>query len=745
MEERIVVTGAQGFVGRHLSVELLDHLPRAELLGIGRSPDDRAHFGHWLHWGPTAVRAPLLPDAQVSLATHRYRYRQLDVRDTPGLVRLLAEFAPTCVVHLAAALRDEPLEALLASNVGSAASLLEALVGAGLETCRVVLGSTGGVYGAALPADLPLREELRGAPVDLYSLTKLASEDATRILAEQHGLRVVWARMFNLVGPGQEERHFFGRVASQLCAIRAGLRSPELELGELDHTRDFLDVRDTAAALWRLAQGGEPGRAYNVASGCETEIGDALALLLDTAGLADRVQVRSVGRRSNDVSRHVGDVTRLRALGFEPRFALSESARDVLDYYATAIAPACARPAVRRSAPSLTVSAATRTEYTVEVAEGLLERLPERLAAGFPARRLAVLTDTRVWELYGRRLLERLRAAGLAVEPVLVPEGERSKTPERYLDLVRQLHGTRFDRRALLVNLGGGLVTDVGGFVAATYMRGIDYVNVPTTLLAQHDSAIGGKVAVNAAWGTKNFLGAFHHPRAVFCDPRVLATLPRRDLAAGVAEAIKVALCGEPELWRLLEERPAAVQGRDPHVLGQLVRLAAARKAALLAPDPYEVDLRRVLNLGHTFGHALEAELDGGVLLHGEAVAFGIAVATAIGLGRGMCPRVDARRIFALLRAYELPPVVARARLLGALERLDDIRLVRANRLNFVIPVGVHGVRIAPEVGDDEFRRALDLLATAPGCGWVEDDDHGVSGARHRGQQAPRPRRQPAR
>src|SRR6266545_1045535 len=192
MEERIVVTGAQGFVGRHLSVELLDRLPRAELLGIGRSPDDRAHFGHWLHWGPTAVRAPLLPDAQVSLATHRYRYRQLDVRDTPGLVRLLAEFAPTCVVHLAAALRDEPL----------------------------------------------------GAPVDLYSLTKLASEDATRILAEQHGLRVVWARMFNLVGPGQEERHFFGRVASQLCAIRAGLRSPELELGELDHTRDFLDVRD---------------------------------------------------------------------------------------------------------------------------------------------------------------------------------------------------------------------------------------------------------------------------------------------------------------------------------------------------------------------------------------------------------------------------------------------------------------------------------------------------------------------
>jgi 3-dehydroquinate synthase len=622
-------------------------------------------------------------------------------------------------VHLAAALRDQPLEELLASNVGAAASLLDALVGAQREGCRVVLGSTGGVYGAAPPAALPLREELRGTPIDHYSLTKLAGEDATRILAERHGLRVVWARLFNLVGPGQEERHFFGRVAAQLAAIRAGLRPAELELGDLDCTRDFVDVRDAAEALWLLARHGEPGLAYNVASGRETKIADALALLLEVAGRragddareASDIAVRRTSGRPHDVPRHWADIARLRALGFEARVALPDSARDLLAYYGDDVRAAGEGRAPRVEPPAMTVRAARGDEYPIEVAAGLLDRLPARLLAGFPGRRMALLTDARVWELHGRALLERLRGAGIAIEPLVVPEGERSKTPERYLALVEELHRVRFDRRALLVNFGGGLVTDVGGFVAATYLRGVDYVNVPTTLLAQHDSAIGGKVAVNASWGAKNFLGAFHHPRAVYCDPCVLGTLPARDLSAGVAEAIKVALCGEPDLFRLLEREAPAVRARDPGVLERVVRLAAARKAALLAPDPYEIDLRRVLNLGHTVGHALEVEHGHEDLLHGEAVAFGIAIATAVGLERGLCSRLDARRILGLLAAYDLPPRIARGRVLGALDRLDDIRLVRGNRLNFVIPAGVHAVHIEPELTDGELGRALDHLA----------------------------------
>lgn len=720
MLERIAVTGAQGFTGRHLVEQLLERLPGAEVLGIGRSPDDREHLGHAIHAGATTARAPLWPSARAALVGPRYRYRSVDLLDRPALTRLLGEFAPTCIIHLAAALRDEPLDRLLASNVGAAASLLEAVVGAGLRDCKLVLGSTGGVYGAAPPSALPLREELRGAPADLYSLSKQAGEDATRLIAAQHGLPVVWARIFNLVGPGQEERHFFGRVASQLAAIRAGLRPPEIEVGALEPTRDFVDVRDAAFALWLLAARGEPGRAYNVASGRETRIGDALALLLEVAELADRVEVRRIPGRPGDVPRHVADVGRLRRLGFEPRIELRQSARDVLDYYTSAVGGAAALPPAR--AARLVVSAAERIEYPVEVAEGLLGELPARLRADFPGRRIALVTDTRVWELYGRDLLEGLRGAGLAADALRIPEGERSKTPARYLTLVEELHAIRFDRRALLVNLGGGLVTDVGGFVAATTMRGVDYVNVPTTLLAQHDSAIGGKVAVNAPWGTKNFLGAFHHPRAVYCDPRVLATLSPRDLSAGVAEAIKIALTGEAALWHLLEGEVAAVRAREPGVLGDLVRLAATRKAALLAPDPYEVDLRRALNLGHTLGHAIEAELGGEALLHGEAVAFGIAVATAIGLGRGVCARVDARRILALLTAYDLPPPVPRRCLAGALRRLDDIRLVRGNRLHYVIPTGIGGVMIAPEVDDGEIERGLALLASDPARAWLSEE-----------------------
>lgn len=703
--ERVVVTGAQGFVGRYL-VDLLLQQPGVEVLGLGRSADDRAGFTHPLHWGHTTVQAPLPGAMRARLRQERYRYRSIDLRATADLVRVLGAFAPTRIVHLAAALRDQPLADLLDSNVGAAASLLDALIGAKLESCRVVLGSTGGVYGAAAPEALPLHESLRGAPIDLYSLTKQTSEDATRILAARFGLRVVWARLFNLVGPGQEERHFFGRVAAQLAAIRAGLRPAELELGDLSPTRDFLDVRDAADALWLLAQHGEPGVAYNVASGQETRIADALALLLDVAP-AGQIELRDGPRRASDIARHVGDTARIRALGFAPRFALRDSARDVVAYYTHEVA-AASRPTTTVDTAPVAVVVTARDDYPIEVSDGLVERLHSRLAADHPGRTLAMITDAHVWQLYGKAVVERAAGIGLAIAPLVIPEGERSKSPERWLSLVDELHRHRVDRRGLIINLGGGLVSDLGGFVAASYLRGIDYINVPTTLLAQHDAAIGGKVAVNAAWGTKNFLGAFHHPRAVLCDPGVLRTLSARDLAAGVAEAIKIALCGEPELFYLLETAASRVRAAEPAALAQVVQLAAARKIALLAPDPYEVDLRRVLNLGHTIGHALEVEAGHGELRHGEAVAFGIAVATAVGVARGLCERGDAERIYALLARYDLPPRIARSHATGALHRLDDIRLVRGNRLNFVIPTGVHSVHIEPEVGDDELARGVD-------------------------------------
>jgi 3-dehydroquinate synthase len=283
--------------------------------------------------------------------------------------------------------------------------------------------------------------------------------------------------------------------------------------------------------------------------------------------------------------------------------------------------------------------------------------------------------------------------------------------------LIEQLHQLHFDRRALLINLGGGIVTDVGGFLAATYMRGVSYVNVPTTLLAQLDAAIGGKVAVNMPWA-KNFVGAFAHPRAVFCDPMLLQTLSPREIAAGVAEALKVAVIGDPQLFELLESESAGISTRrDALLLGEVVARSSEGKIAMLAPDPYERNLRRVLNLGHTFGHALEVQTGYDRLLHGEAVGFGLAVATAVARRRGLCSQHTLDRIFRLLDAYDLPPRVPRSDLLAARSRLHEIRLVRAGKLNFVLPREIGEVEIVAEVTDAEIAGAIEDIAVHPVLG----------------------------
>jgi len=219
---------------------------------------------------------------------------------------------------------------------------------------------------------------------------------------------------------------------------------------------------------------------------------------------------------------------------------------------------------------------------------------------------------------------------------------------------------------------------------------------------------------VNTPWA-KNFVGAFHHPNAVYCDPDVLRTLSSRDLSAGIAEAIKVAIIGEPTLFSLLEQEVGTIcETRQAEVLGEVVLRAAAHKIEVLAPDPYEVDLRRSLNLGHTFAHPLETELEYEGILHGEAVAFGMAIATALAEARGVCTGRDADRIYRLLAAYNLPPRLPYARVMAALKHLHGIRLIRANRLNFVLPERVGRVQITPEVEDSQIAEAIDRVVTHP-------------------------------
>lgn len=709
---RVLVTGAQGFIGRHVVADWLDADPDVALVGVGRSPRADDHFTHDITWGGRRRPAPLPARLAAAARDPRYQYVAADLTQAAALTELLGELRPDVVVHLAASLRDEPPEQLVRSNVGAVVALLDAVVGSGIDPPRVVLGSSGSVYGVVPGRELPLAEEMPCAPVDPYSVSKRAAEDMARILADEHGLAVVIARIFNPVGAGQDERHLCGRLGQQVAEIASGLTQPTITVGALHTTRDYVDVRDVATALRLVAVRGEDGGTYNVASGVETAGEQVLDTLLEQAGIRERVEVvRGPGRRA-DMERHVADVTRLRALGWTSRHGLTESLSTVLDYYAHTVSAAGPHRGSVEVRP-IVLAPDRSHRCTVEVRPGLLDDLPVVLAARHPGVQMVVLTDTGVHDLYAAPLAARLAEAGVPTDTVVVPEGETSKSLATFSDVVRQLHERRVDRRAVLVCVGGGMVTDLGGYVAASYLRGLRYVNVPTTLLAQHDSAIGGKVAVNMPWA-KNFVGAFHHPTAVHCDPLVLSTLDDRNLRCGVAEAIKVALCGAPGLFELLERAHDAVMARDPEVLGDLVRRAAEHKVALLAPDPYEIDLRRALNLGHTFGHLLEVELGYGSILHGEAVALGLCVATVVGRDRELVAPGDAQRIFDLVRTYRIVPPVSLERLQAAAGLLDEVRLVRAGPLNFVVPNGLCSVEILPELEAHELDRAIDQLAGLP-------------------------------
>lgn len=704
---RLLVTGGQGFVGRHVVAEWLRRHPEGRALAIGRSPRNDRTFPHSVHHAGRPVAAPV-PHALRVVLDDRYEYVPLDLTDTPALTKVVSTFAPDYVIHLAAALRDEPLERLLAVNVHGVASLLSAITGSGVTPRRIVLGSSGAVYGA--PTKLPLAEDAPCAPCDLYGLSKHAGESVGRIVATQHRLPIVVARIFNPVGPGQDERHLTSAVAMQAVEVAAGRRA-RIEVGPLDTTRDFIDARDAAVALTLIAEGGESGATYNIASGVETVVSQVLDEAVRASGIVDVEIDRRPGRPA-DIPRHFASTTRLQELGFRAVHTLRESMEAVVAYYRDEVA-ASDEPEADDEAP-LSVTATITHSYPVEVEAGLLERIPDRLATMFPGAHLVMLTDPRVHELYGAQLLDGLRRVDRDATALFLGEGEPAKALDTHHRLISELHRARLDRRAVLVNVGGGVVLDTGGFVAATYMRGVSYVNVPTTLLAQHDAAVGGKVAVNTKFA-KNFVGAFHHPRAVFSDPATLTTLDDRHIAAGIAEAIKVAICGDETLFDLLEDNVEAIcRWRDACVLGDVVRRATRKKIELLAPDPYENDLRRALNLGHTFGHPLETELEYTGILHGEAVGFGLAVAVQVSRARGVCPDEAAERILSLLVAYGLPPKVPRSRLRAACARMAEIRLVRGRALHFVLPAGVARVEIVPHIDDDEVPRAIDALAWHP-------------------------------
>ena len=323
--------------------------------------------------------------------------------------------------------------------------------------------------------------------------------------------------------------------------------------------------------------------------------------------------------------------------------------------------------------------------YDILIGRGLLADLPALVQAACPAARYAVITDSHVAALYGEKLVARCLDATLRAELFAFPAGEPNKTRETWASLSDRLLQRQFGRDCGVIALGGGVVGDVAGFVAATYLRGVPYIQVPTTLLAMIDSSIGGKTGIDVPAG-KNLLGAFHQPRLVVADLDLLDTLPPPQLAAGIAEAVKHGAIADADYFAFLEREHDAVATKRPDALERLVRQSVEIKAGVVAADERESGRRAILNFGHTVGHAVETTAQFAVL-HGEAVAIGMTYEARLAEALGIAQAGTADRIARLLERYglplELPESTTTDRLLATMQ-LD--KKARAGTVRFALP-----------------------------------------------------------
>jgi 3-dehydroquinate synthase len=326
--------------------------------------------------------------------------------------------------------------------------------------------------------------------------------------------------------------------------------------------------------------------------------------------------------------------------------------------------------------------------YDVVIGPGAIAELPERLNARCRAARYAVVADSTVAELYGDAVTERLDSAGFAAQLFTFRAGEIHKTRQTWAALTDDLLAARFGRDAAIVAVGGGVTGDLAGFVAATYLRGIPFVQVPTSALAMIDAAVGGKTGVDVPAG-KNLVGAFHHPRFVLADTETLRTLPPAGLSDGLAEAVKHGVIADAAYVGLLEERADAILARDPNDLERVVARSVEIKATIVAADPREAGRRAVLNFGHTVGHAIEAAT-GFTVPHGTAVAAGMVVEARIGERAGHTAPGTASRIAEAVTRFGLsasPPVGLGVDAL--LERMLSDKKARAGAIRFALPAAI--------------------------------------------------------
>jgi len=356
--------------------------------------------------------------------------------------------------------------------------------------------------------------------------------------------------------------------------------------------------------------------------------------------------------------------------------------------------------------------------YDIQVGADLIAHAGQHMKPVLPRPRVVVITDETVAKLHLPTLTASLDAAGIAHGKIVLPAGEATKDFAHLERLIEELLAQRVERSTMLVALGGGVIGDISGFAASIALRGLDFVQIPTTLLAQVDSAVGGKTAINTKRG-KNLVGAFHQPRLVLADTGALSTLPKRELLAGYAEVVKYGLIDDAPFFAWLEENGPALIAGDAALRRHAVARSCATKARIVAMDERETGPRALLNLGHTFGHALEAEAGyGGSVLHGEAVAAGMVMAFDLSVRLGLCPAEDAARVRRHLAAVGLP---TGAQILGPAGRnagrlIDHMRQdkkVKDGRVTFILVGGIGKSFIAHDVELDEVRRMLDAAAAA--------------------------------
>jgi 3-dehydroquinate synthase len=354
-------------------------------------------------------------------------------------------------------------------------------------------------------------------------------------------------------------------------------------------------------------------------------------------------------------------------------------------------------------------------KYDVVTGSGLIGSLAPRIERvyGRLPRRIFVLTSAPIWGLWGEAFLSSFAEPPIAL---FLPPSEEHKTMKSVEGLLREMAQAGGDRGSLLIAFGGGIVGDVGGFVASIFMRGISYVQVPTTFLAQVDSSVGGKAGVNLPEG-KNLVGCFHHPLAVFADIGVLDTLPDRELRAGLMESVKAGIIRDRALVRFMEGHAEEVLGRDPKALEKVIAASIRMKAEVVNRDERESGLRMILNFGHTVGHALEKVTGYKTLLHGEAVGWGMVAALYLARERGTITRGQFERLERLIHLYgPLPELKVKASKVVAATGGDKKNVGGVRR--FVLPLGIGDAGVVEDVTPAELEAAVGyVLAQARGRG----------------------------